>query len=90
MLSSELTGISRSNSLRQPSLVYQKHSHSSCCFIIVDAWQSSSYMDIQNAGALRQGTVLLMRRQITENSLKQLRAVVVWLHRDGVEDLLGW
>lgn len=47
-------------------------------------------MDIQNAGVLRQGRVLLMRRQITENGLKQLRAVVVWLHRDGVEDLLGW
>lgn len=38
----------------------------------------------------RLGTVLLRRRQMTENSLKQLRAVVVWLHRDGVEDLLGW
>lgn len=46
-------------------------------------------MDIQYAGALRQGTMLLMRRQMTENSLKKRHTVshthcvvVVWLSHD--------
>lgn len=54
-------------------------------------------MDIQYTGALRQRTMLLMRRQITENSLKQQHTVshmhcvvVVWLNHDGVENLVGW